>query len=158
LLATVALLLVTFRTGARALPLTLLALLVGILWMAGTMAALGMKPQLPQLRRLPHHLRQRRRLRRQHSCGASSTRSEQGDWASGGDPRSRREGTGGAVILCSLTTIIGYTSLYTSANLALNSFGLAMAISEVTCLAAALVALPALVVTLFARSRPSRPV
>ena len=47
------------------------------------------------------------------------------------------------MILCSLTTIIGYISLYTSSNQALNSFGAAMAISEVTCLAAAVLALPA---------------
>jgi hypothetical protein len=52
--------------------------------------------------------------------------------------------TGGAVVLCSLTTIIGYISLYVSSNRALNSFGAAMAISEITCVAAAVVALPAL--------------
>jgi hypothetical protein len=58
--------------------------------------------------------------------------------------RSALEGAGGAVILCSLTTLIGYISLYTSANRALNSFGLAMSLGEVTCLAASLLALPAL--------------
>jgi len=57
--------------------------------------------------------------------------------------RASVEGTGGAVILCSLTTVIGYISIYTSSNQALNSFGAAMAISEVTCLAAAVLALPA---------------
>ena len=51
--------------------------------------------------------------------------------------------SGGAVILCSLTTIIGYASLYVSANQALNSFGAAMAISEVTCLLAAVISMPA---------------
>ena len=52
--------------------------------------------------------------------------------------------TGGAVGLCSLTTIIGYLSLWTSANLALNSFGEAMGISEVTCLTAAGIVVPAI--------------
>jgi len=41
-----------------------------------------------------------------------------------------------------VTTIIGYLSLYTSSNRALNSFGAAMAISELTCMAAALLVLP----------------
>jgi hypothetical protein len=51
--------------------------------------------------------------------------------------------TGGAVALCSLTTIIGYASLLIARNQALFSFGLLAVIGEVACLAAALVALPA---------------
>jgi predicted RND superfamily exporter protein len=58
--------------------------------------------------------------------------------------RTAIEETGGAVVLCSLTTIVGYLTLFTSANLALNSFGAAMAISEVTCLLAAVVTMPTL--------------
>ena len=54
--------------------------------------------------------------------------------------------TGGAVTLCSLTTIIGYMALYTSPNQAVNSFGAAMSISEITCVAAAVIALPAALV------------
>ncbi len=54
------------------------------------------------------------------------------------------EESGGAVVLCSLTTIIAYGSLYLSANQAINSFGLAMSISEVTCVAAAMLTLPAI--------------
>ena len=62
----------------------------------------------------------------------------------GGDALRRSlEGAGGAVILCSLTTIIGYISLFASTNRALNSFGLAMTISEVTCLTTAVLVLPA---------------
>jgi uncharacterized protein len=51
--------------------------------------------------------------------------------------------TGGAVALCSLTTIIGYSSLLVADNRALRGFGLLASIGEVACLAAALVALPA---------------
>jgi hypothetical protein len=48
----------------------------------------GDAPQLPELRRLPHHLRQRRRLRRQHH--AALRRGEgAGPGGVGGDPRSR---------------------------------------------------------------------
>jgi hypothetical protein len=51
--------------------------------------------------------------------------------------------TGGAVALCSLTTIIGYSSLLIARNQALISFGLLADLGEVACLAAALFALPA---------------
>jgi predicted RND superfamily exporter protein len=51
--------------------------------------------------------------------------------------------TGGAVALCSLTTIIGYASLLVADNRALRGFGLLASIGEVACLSAALVALPA---------------
>jgi uncharacterized protein len=56
-------------------------------------------------------------------------------------------GTGGAVALCSLTTIIGYAALLVAENHALRSFG-AMAIAgELACSAAALTVLPALLLT-----------
>jgi predicted RND superfamily exporter protein len=58
--------------------------------------------------------------------------------------RAALEGAGGAVVLCSLTTLIGYVSLYASTNRALNSFGLAMALGEVSCICASVIALPAL--------------
>ncbi|HET9627498.1 MAG TPA: MMPL family transporter [Kofleriaceae bacterium] len=52
--------------------------------------------------------------------------------------------TGGAVALCSYTTIIGYGSLLSSANLGIRSFGLAAMIGELACLAVAIVLAPAL--------------
>jgi predicted exporter len=54
--------------------------------------------------------------------------------------------TGGAVMLCSLTTIIGYWVLTRAENQALASFGLAAIVGELTCIAAALVVTPALMV------------
>ncbi|HVO21423.1 MAG TPA: MMPL family transporter [Anaeromyxobacter sp.] len=51
--------------------------------------------------------------------------------------------TGGAVGLCSLTTVIGYSSLLAARNQALISFGLLAVLGEVACLAAAVLALPA---------------
>jgi predicted RND superfamily exporter protein len=50
---------------------------------------------------------------------------------------------GGAVTLCSATTIIGYATLVTADNMAIQSFGLTAVIGEITCLSAALFALPA---------------
>ncbi len=137
---TVVLVLLAFRR-ARERWSTLTALLVGILWMAGTMAAFGMRLNFLSFVAFPitfgngadYGVNVMRRISEETSGGASLSRAV----------RRAVEGTGGAVILCSLTTIIGYISIYTSRNQALNSFGAAMAISEVTCLAAAVLALPA---------------
>jgi uncharacterized membrane protein YdfJ with MMPL/SSD domain len=51
--------------------------------------------------------------------------------------------TGGAVALCSATTIIGYASLLVADNRALQGFGLLASLGELTCLVTALVFLPA---------------
>jgi predicted RND superfamily exporter protein len=52
--------------------------------------------------------------------------------------------TGLAVILCSLTTIIGYSVLIVANNQALASFGWIAIIGEVTCIGAAILLAPAL--------------
>ncbi len=154
LLATILLLLVTFR-GGRISWLTLGALLVGILWMAGAMALLGMRLNFLNFVAFPitfgngvdYAVNVMRRY--------AEERDLRGDGL--GAIRAAVEETGGAVVLCSLTTVIGYISLYTSTNQALNSFGAAMAISEVTCLAAAVIALPALLLVLTSRGQATRP-
>lgn len=51
--------------------------------------------------------------------------------------------TGGAVVLCSLTTTLGYVALLLSVNRAVQSFGLAAAAGEVTTLMSAMLILPA---------------
>jgi uncharacterized protein len=61
--------------------------------------------------------------------------------------------TGGAVILCSLTTTLGYLALMLSINRAVRSFGLVAAVGEVSTLMAAVLGLPAL----WLRSRQARP-
>ena len=53
--------------------------------------------------------------------------------------------TGAAVALCSWTTIVGYGSLLAASSRALRGFGLMAILGEVSCLAAALIALPALI-------------
>ena len=52
--------------------------------------------------------------------------------------------TGGAIFLCSVTTIIGYGSLLIAHNKALVSFGALAILGEVACLLAALAVLPSL--------------
>jgi uncharacterized protein len=51
--------------------------------------------------------------------------------------------TGGAVVLCSLTTMLGYFALMLSINRAVQSFGLASAVGEIATLLAAVLVLPA---------------
>jgi uncharacterized protein len=145
LVATSVLLLLTFRRH-RDRWLTLASLLVGILWMAGTMALFGMRLNFLNFLAFPIT------FGNGADYGVNVMRRFVAEEEETRDPResirAAIEGTGGAVILCSLTTIIGYISIYTSSNRALNSFGAAMAISEATCLATAVLALPALLYVL----------
>nr|HEX4316099.1 MMPL family transporter [Kofleriaceae bacterium] len=53
--------------------------------------------------------------------------------------------TGGSVLVCSLTTLIGYASLLVSSSIAIRGFGLASLIGEVTAVLAALALVPAIV-------------
>jgi uncharacterized membrane protein YdfJ with MMPL/SSD domain len=61
----------------------------------------------------------------------------------GADLGAALAGTGGAVALCSATTIVGYGSLLVAQNRALFSFGVCAVMGEIMCLATALLALPA---------------
>jgi predicted RND superfamily exporter protein len=63
--------------------------------------------------------------------------------------------TGAAVALCSWTTIVGYGSLLAARNQALQGFGLMAIIGEISCLSAAIVALPAFI--LWRHSKPLPP-
>lgn len=54
--------------------------------------------------------------------------------------------SGGAVVLCSLTTLLGYLALLGSHNRAIRSLGTIAALGELSCLLAAVVALPALLI------------
>jgi len=151
LLATTVLLLLTFRVWSERL-LTLASLLLGILWMAALMALGGMKLNFLNFVAFPitfgngvdYGVNVMRRYVQERESGVDAVRAMSASV----------RGTGGAVILCSLTTIIGYISLYTSTNRALNSFGAAMGISEVTCVAAGVLVLPAALVLLHRHERP----
>ena len=61
-----------------------------------------------------------------------------------GDITRAVQSTGGAVGLCSMTTIIGYGSLLFAQNQALFSFGVVAILGEIACLTTAVVVLPAL--------------
>ncbi|MBI4925928.1 MAG: MMPL family transporter, partial [Bdellovibrio sp.] len=61
--------------------------------------------------------------------------------------------TGGAVSLCSLTTVIGYSSLLLAENQAFFSFGLLAVIGEITCAVAAIISLPAFLLVMDRRKK-----
>src|SRR5262249_36051325 len=63
-------------------------------------------------------------------------------------------GAGGPVILCSLTTSLGYLALLRSHNQAVRGLGGVAVLGEVTCLGAALLFLPAAIT--WSRRRASR--
>ncbi len=139
-LATVLLILLTFRR-MRDRALTLASHLIGIVWMVAALALLGMKINFLNFVALPitfgngvdYSVNVMRRYQHERIAATEPTSAI----------RATVQHTGGAVLLCSLTTVIGYLALYASPNQGLNSFGIAMSISEVTCVTAALIALPA---------------
>lgn len=61
--------------------------------------------------------------------------------------------TGGAVALCSWTTIVGYGSLLAAQNRALQGFGALAILGEIACLMSAVIVLPALLVAFRKRNR-----
>ena len=140
-LATVLLLLTTFRSRRERL-LSLLSMVGGVVWMLGLLTLVGAKINFLNMVAFPVTFG----IGVEYGVNYVKRFLEERD-AAGGDGvvavRAALEGAGGAVILCSLTTLIGYVSLYTSANRALNSFGLAMSLGEITCVLASLISLPA---------------
>src|SRR5205823_9273278 len=66
----------------------------------------------------------------------------------GGDPGRALRQTGGAVALCSTTTMIGYFVLLFSDTGAIRSFGLVAVLGEMACLLASLLVAPAALVLL----------
>jgi hypothetical protein len=73
------------------------------------------------------------------------------------DVRAAIRGTGGAVGLCSLTTIIGYSSLLMAQNVGLFQFGLLAVLGEITCLTTAVIVLPAVLLLVRPANRAPTP-
>jgi uncharacterized protein len=131
-LATLAIVVVAFRGGQSSITV-LIALLIGVGWMAGLLTVVRVKLNFLNFIALPitfgigvdyavNIVQRDVRLR---------------------DALKVLEGTGGAVILCSLTTLLGYLALVRSVNFAVRSLGVAAVLGEVTCLLAAVLVLPA---------------
>jgi hypothetical protein len=138
----------SFRT-MRDRSLTLGALILGVVWMAGWLGALGTRLNFLNLVAFPITFG----IGVDYAVNVIQRYAEERAHGEEGALKRSLEGAGGAVILCSLTTIIGYISLFASANRALNSFGLAMTISEITCLTTAVIVLPAFMELIARRAR-----
>ena len=133
-LTTALVVLIAFR-ARRAGLLVLASLLVGIGWLGGLFAILHVRLNFLNFIALPItfgigvdyavNIVQRYLLEGKH-----------------GALRTVRE-TGGAVVLCSLTTTLGYLALVSSINFAVRSLGVAAVLGEVCCLLAAVLVLPA---------------
>lgn len=133
-LAVVVLVVILFRR-LRTIGLTLLALFLGVLWMVGWMLAIDLKINFLNFIALPITF----------GIGV--------DYGINIFQRYRHEGagrilstirhTGGAVMLASYTTLVGYGSLMLAGNQAFVSFGKLSVISEITCIVAAIFSLPA---------------
>lgn len=123
-----------FRAGKRAL-LVIAALLAGVAWMGLTLSIVGAKVNFLNFVALPITF----------GIGvdyAVNVVYRMGREGRGGALRAVRE-TGGAVVLCSLTTTLGYAALIGSMNFAVRSLGVATVIGEVAALLVAMLVLPA---------------
>jgi predicted RND superfamily exporter protein len=111
------------------------ALLLGILWVVGAAAAARVKVNFLNFVALPITFG----IGADYAVNIVQRHNLDGPGSLG---RVLRE-TGGAVALCSMTTVIGYASLLVADNRALSGFGLLASLGELACLLAALLTLPA---------------
>lgn len=133
---------VSFRSP-RAMALVMTPLLCGLLWMLGSAAIFDMKINFLNFIVIPITI----------GIGVAYGAYLYARIRQEGPGRIQQviESTGGAVFLTALTTIIGYATLITSTNMALQSFGILADIGEVVCLSASEVVLTALVVVIARR-------
>jgi predicted exporter len=133
----VALLVLVLFRARREAALVLFALTAGVLLFGGVAGALGLKLNMLSFIALPITFG----IGVDYATNLVQRRSGGATWGE------CLRTTGGAVALCSLTTIIGYSSLLMAHNQALQSFGLLADLGELACLGAALVVLPAVALT-----------
>ncbi|MGZ3417171.1 MAG: efflux RND transporter permease subunit [Polyangiales bacterium] len=123
--------LVTFRRGGAHLVLG--ALFVGVAWLAAFLALSRVRINFLDFVALPITF----------GIGADYAVNVMQRYDNNGNVVETLKKTGGAVVLCSLTTILGYVALLGSLNQAVRSLGLVAVAGEVCCLLAAVLVLPA---------------
>nr|WP_240807613.1 MMPL family transporter [Polyangium spumosum] len=137
LFATVLAVLIAFRRGRPSIYV-LASLLVGVGWMALALVVMKIKLNFLNFIALPLTFG----IGVDYAVNIVQRYTREG---TGGAIAAVRE-TGGAVVLCSLTTALGYIALVRSKNFAVRSMGVAAVIGEITCLFAAVIVLPAALV------------
>jgi len=130
----VVLMVVLLLRRPRSVALVLLSLVVGVIWMGGAGAALGLKLNFLNFVVLPITLGIGVDYAVNVFARLEGERPEN-------VPHALAE-TGSAVALCSSTTIIGYSSLLIASNGALRSFGKLADLGEISCLVSALLLVP----------------
>jgi predicted RND superfamily exporter protein len=131
--------------ASRATVLVIASLLLGVLWLGGAMMASHVKINFANFIAYPITF----------GIGVDYSVNMVSRWEldGRGSMLDVVRTTGGAVTLCSMTTIIGYSSLLLAQNRALFLFGLLAVLGEVACLSTAVVVLPAVLEVL---RRPGR--
>ncbi|MGZ3709733.1 MAG: efflux RND transporter permease subunit, partial [Bdellovibrionota bacterium] len=117
---------------------TLAALLIGVTWMAGIILGLGLKINFLNFIALPITFG----IGVDYGVNVFQRYRESGP----GRIMEVVRNTGGAVLLSSFTTMIGYSSLLIAGNQAFVSFGRLAVIGELACVSAAVVTFPAFLI------------
>lgn len=133
LIFTLVVVVLAFRRGFAS-AVVLVSLLAGVAWMTGLLGVADVKLNFLNFIALPitfgigvdYAVNVMQRYRRE---------------GPGGAVRAVKE-TGGAVVLCSMTTTLGYLALIKSMNYAVRSLGVAAVLGEIACLLAAIIVLP----------------
>ena len=136
----VAVLVLALTRGRGGAALVIATLVAGVLWMLGAAAWIGVRTNFLNFIALPITF----------GIGVDYGINIYVRYQLEGRGRVGRavRASGGAVALCSLTTIIGYAALLVADNQALRSFGEMAILGEVACLCAAVVGMPAFLVWL----------
>ena len=133
-LAVVVLVVLLFRKIAI-IGQVLFALLIGVLWLAGAILGFHLKINFLNFIALPITFG----IGVDYGVNVFQRYREEGEGSISNVVRN----TGGAVLLSSLTTIIGYSSLLIAGNQAFVSFGRLAVLGEFTCVTAAVLSMPA---------------
>ncbi len=134
-LATLLIVVLAFRKVAPSAQV-ILTLLVGVSWMVGMLALAGFKLNFLNFIALPVTF----------GIGVDYAVNVVQRDLELRDPLEVLRRTGGAVVLCSLTTLLGYLALAKSVNFGVRSLGTTAVLGEVACLLAAVLVLPAALV------------
>ncbi len=119
-------------------------LILGVLWMVGIAGLIGVKITFINFIALPITF----------GIGAEYGLNLAQRYRWSDDMAQAIGATGAAVALCSWTTIVGYASLLAASNRALRGFGMMAVLGEICCLAAALLAWPAVILYWKRKRRP----
>ena len=140
--------LLLFRRGL-ATPFVIGSLIVGVLWLLALSMRLGIKINFVNFIAFPITF----------GIGVDYAVNVMGRYLRDGgrSVAAAVRGTGGAVALCSFTTIVGYSSLLVAKNVGLFLFGVLAVLGEVTCLVTAVVVLPSVLLLFRPQSSPRLP-